>query len=131
MNFSPQEKKFLLSMEEARFATMGKKFPHVKPVSYVFLDDSIIITTDYKTKTFKNLKQNPMAAISIDVYNPGAHKAVLVQGEIKIIDDGPEFKKIYDVFFKKFEWVRREPWKEKEAPFLKLLIITKKSWGLS
>ena len=72
-----------------------------------------------------------MAAVSIDVYNPGAHKAILVQGEIKIIDEGPEFKRIYDVFFKKFEWVRREPWKEKEAPFLKLSTITKISWGLS
>ncbi|MFM7796457.1 MAG: pyridoxamine 5'-phosphate oxidase family protein, partial [Candidatus Nitrosotenuis sp.] len=94
MNFSLQEKEFLSSMEESRFSTMGKKFPHVKPVSYVFLDNSIIIATDYKTKTFKNLKQNPMAAVSIDVYNPGAHKAILVQGEIKIIDEGPEFKRI-------------------------------------
>jgi len=56
---------------------------------------------------------------------------VIAQGEIKIIEHGPEFKKIYEKFFEKFEWVRRDPWKEDEAPFLKLIPITKASWGLS
>ena len=131
MNFSPQEKKFLQSIEEARFATVNNSIPHVKPVSFVFQDDSFYIATDYKTRTYKNAKQNPKAAISVDIYKPGAHKAVLVQGKIKIIENGPEFEKIYKTFFEKFEWVRRDPWKQDEAPFLKLMPTTKTSWGLS
>lgn len=131
MNFTPKEKKFLESIEEARFATVNKNLPHVKPVSFIFADNSFYIATDYKTRTYKNVKKNPKAAISIDVYKPGGHKAVLVQGEIKIIENGSEFKKIYDKFFDKFEWVKRDPWKEDEAPFLKLLPITKVSWGLA
>lgn len=129
MNFSQKEESFLQSIEEARFATSGK-MPHVKPVSFIFEDDLFYIATDYKTRTYKNIKDNPKAAISVDIYKIGGHKAVLAQGEIKIIDEGPEFAKIYAKFFKKFEWVRRDPWKEKEAPFLKLVPKTKTSWGL-
>jgi nitroimidazol reductase NimA-like FMN-containing flavoprotein (pyridoxamine 5'-phosphate oxidase superfamily) len=129
LNFSPKEKAFLQSIEEARFATAGK-MPHVKPVSFIFEDDSFYIATDYKTRTYKNVKENPNAAISVDIYKIGGHKAVLAQGEIKMIEEGPEFTKIYAKFFERFEWVRRDPWKEKEAPFLKLVPKTKTSWGL-
>lgn len=129
MKFSDKEKKFLTSIEEARFATANKTMPHVKPVSFIFEGDSFYIATDYKTRTFKNVKENPNAAITVDVYKLGGHKAVLAQGKIKIIENGPEFKKIYTKFFEKFEWVRRDPWKEDEAPFLKLSPTTKTSWG--
>ena len=129
MNFSAREKEFLQSIEEARFATTND-LPHVKPVSFVFKDNLFYIATDYKTRTYKNVKENPTAAISVDIYKPGGHKAVLAQGKIEIIEKGKEFKEIYEVFFEKFEWVRRDPWKEEEAPFLKLIPVTKTSWGL-
>lgn len=131
MNFTTKEKKFLESIEEARFATTNKNMPHVKPVSFIFDDDSFYIATDYKTRTYKNVKQNPRAAISVDIYKPGGHRAVLVQGDIKIIENGTEFKKIYSKFFERFQWVRNDPWKEDEAPFLKLVPHTKTSWGLA
>ena len=131
MNFTVKEKKFLESIEEARFATTNKNMPHVKPVSFIFDDDSFYIATDYKTRTYQNVKQNPRAAISVDIYKPGGHKAVLAQGGIKIIENGSEFKKIYSKFFERFQWVRNDPWKEDEAPFLKLVPHTKTSWGLT
>lgn len=131
MKFTEKEKSFLGSIEEARFATVNDAMPHVKPVSFVFLDDAFYIATDYSTRTYKNVKKNPNAAISVDIYKPGAHKAVLAQGKIEIIESGPGFKKIYDVFFEKFEWVRKDPWKENEAPFLKLIPIKKTSWCLA
>jgi nitroimidazol reductase NimA-like FMN-containing flavoprotein (pyridoxamine 5'-phosphate oxidase superfamily) len=105
--------------------------PHVKPVSFIFSDDVFYIATDYSTRTYKNVKKNPRAAITVDIYKPGAHKAVLAQGKIEIIESGPEFKKIYAKFYDKFEWVRHDPWKEKEAPFLRLVSIKKTSWGLA
>lgn len=130
MKFTDKEKKFLASIEEARFATVNKDMPHVKPVSFIFADDAFFIATDYKTRTWQNIKKNPKAAITVDVYKPGGHKAVLAQGRVEIIESGPEFQKIYKKFFDKFEWVRRDPWKEGEAPFLKLIPTTKVSWGL-
>ena len=51
--------------------------------------------------------------------------------DLTIIENGTEFKNLYDLFYKKFEWVRRDPWKEGEAPFLKIIPSGKTSWGLN
>lgn len=131
IKFSEKEKNFLTSVEEARLATANKSMPHVKPVSFIFENGAFFIATDYSTRTYKNIKENKKAAIAVDIYKIGGHRAVLVQGKVKIIEEGTEFKEIYAKFFEKFEWVRRDPWKDGEAPFLKISPLTKVSWGLT
>jgi len=128
--FTKIEEAFLQSIEEARIATSHADIPHVKPVSFIYNDNIIFIATDYKTRTFKNVKINPKASIVIDVYESGKHKAVCIQGKVEIIEKGHEFLQIYKMFEKKFAWVRNEPWKENEAPFLKIIAANKTSWGL-
>ena len=130
IEFSPKEIKFLQSLEESRLATCHDGIPHVKPVSYIFYQNSILIATDYKTRTYKNIQENPKTAIVIDVYKSGEHKAICIQGNTQIIEKGPEFQEIYKLFYAKFQWVRAEPWGEMEAPFLKIIPITKSSWGI-
>ena len=66
----------------------------------------------------------------IDIYKSGEHKAICIQGKTEIVETGPEFQKFYEIFYNKFQWVRKEPWKENEAPFLKIIPKTKISWGL-
>lgn len=129
--FSDTEMEFLQNLEEARIATVHDNIPHVKPVSFLVHSDSIYIATDYHTRTFKNIKENPNVAVSIDVYKSGGHKAVCVQGSVKIIENGKEFQKIYRMFHDKFAWVRNEPWDEDEAPFLQIIPKNKVNWGLS
>ncbi len=129
--FNQKEIEFLESHEECRFATSHDDIPHVKPVSYIFDKNEFVIATDYETRSFKNLKTNHHVALVIDVYKSGNHKAVVIQGKGKIIESGDEFKKNYQKFYDKFEWVRRDPWKENEAPFIKIIPITKTSWGLN
>jgi len=129
--FNQKEIEFLKSLEEARIATSHENIPHVKPVSFVFEDNTIIIATDYKTRTYTNIVSNPNVGIVIDIYKSGGHKAVCIQGKVDIVEKGPEFKKFYDIFHQKFDWVRRDPWKENEAPFLKINPKNKTSWGLS
>ncbi len=118
------------SLEEARIATSHADIPHVKPVSYIYHDNIFLIATDYKTRTFKNLKINPKVSLVIDVYAYGKHKAVCIQGMAEILEQGKEFLEIYKMFNKKFVWVKNDPWKEKEAPFLKIIVKNKVSWGL-
>jgi len=130
MKFNQKEIKFLEKLEEARIATSHDNIPHVKPVSFVFENNAIIIATDYDTRTFANIKSNPQTSIVIDIYKSGGHKAICIQGETKIIESGSEFKEFYNIFYKKFAWVRKDPWKEKEAPFLKIAPTNKVSWGL-
>jgi nitroimidazol reductase NimA-like FMN-containing flavoprotein (pyridoxamine 5'-phosphate oxidase superfamily) len=128
--FTSKEKKFLASLEEARIATVHDGIPHVKPVSYIFHSEIVLIATDYNTRTLKNLKNNPNVAVTIDVYKSGQHKAVCIQGTIEIVENGMEFQEIYKMFHEKFAWVRNEPWSENEAPFLKIIPKSKISWGL-
>jgi len=130
IGFTKVEEKFFQSIEEARIATSHADIPHVKPVSFIYHDSIILIATDYQTRTFKNVKTNPKASVAIDVYESGKHRAVCIQGKVEIIEKGQEFLQIYKKFEKKFAWVRNEPWKENEAPFLKIIVTNKTSWGL-
>lgn len=128
--FNQKEIDFLESLEEARIATSHNDIPHVKPVSFIFHENNILVATDYNTRTFSNIKDNQKVGIVIDIYKSGNHKAICIQGKAEIVENGTVFKKYYDIFYKKFEWVRRDPWDENEAPFLKIIPNNKVSWGL-
>ena len=130
IKFSDKETKFLETLEEARIATSHDNISHVKPVSFIFWKDLILVATDYKTRTFSNIKLNVNTSIVIDIYKSGNHKAICIQGKSEIIENGLEFREFYDIFYKKFQWVRKDPWKENEAPFLKIIPNNKVSWGL-
>jgi len=130
VSFSQKDIEFLNKMEECRVATSHENMPHVKPVSYLYEDGMILIATDYDTRMYKNLLENPKAAISIDIYKNKDHKAICIQGNVSIIENGDEFSRIYKKFHEKFEWVRTQPWVENEAPFIKITPIVKASWGL-
>ena len=130
IKFTIREIEFLQANEGCRVATCAKDVPHIAPVTYYFEDGHFYFATDYNTKKYSNLKKNNKIAISVDIYSPVKHKAVIVQGTTILIEKGPEFKRLYDIFYKKFVWVRETPWKEGEAPFVKITPKTKTSWGL-
>ena len=130
IKFTQKEIEFLDSLEEARLATCHDDIPHVKPVSFIYHQNTILIATDYKTRSFQNIRKNPLASVVIDLYRSGGHKAILLQGKVTVIDTGEEFNSIYKLFYKKFKWVRDDPWQQKEAPFLKIIPNNKTSWGI-
>ena len=129
--FNKKEQKFLLENEVCRVSTSHNEVPHVTPVAYIYEKDLLFFATDYETRKYKNLKVNNRIAASIDIYNSSIeNKAVLVQGTADIIEKGREFRNLYQKFYKKFEWVRKDPWKEGEAPFIKIKTFNNISWGL-
>ena len=131
VKFSKKEEKFLLENEVGRVATSHNDIPHITPVSYIYENNWFFIATDYDTRKYKNLKANKNIALAVDIYNSSVeNKAVVIQGTSHIIERGEEFKKLYQKFDKKFEWVRNDPWKEGEAPFIKVTPFSKISWGL-
>jgi len=130
IEFNQKEEGFLKSIEEARIATSHDNISHVKPVSFVYHDNLILVSTDYETRTYTNIKSNPHTSIVIDIYKSENHKAICIQGKAEIVENGSEFKKFYNIFYKKFEWVRKDPWNENEAPFLKIIPSNKVSWGI-
>jgi len=128
--FTKKEIEFLNSMEECRIATSHDNIPHVKPVSYIFDKGVFLIATDYGTKMYENCKVNPKVALSIDIYKHEGHKAILIQGNLRIVENGSEFAEIFKKFHDKLEWVRNEPWDENEAPFIVITPFSKTSWGI-
>ena len=130
VSFSQKEIGFLQEIEECRVATSHDDMPHVKPVSFIYENETILIATDYDTRMYKNLLENPKAAVSIDIYKNKDHKAICLQGKVVIIENGDEFSRIYKKFHERFEWVQSQPWEENEAPFIKIIPFSKSSWGL-
>ncbi|HEY7110797.1 MAG TPA: pyridoxamine 5'-phosphate oxidase family protein [Nitrososphaeraceae archaeon] len=131
VKFTEVERKFLVENEVCRVATMlPDNTPHIAPVCFVFLDKSFLFATDYNTRKYKNLKQNKNVALVVDIYNSPDNKAIVIRGIAKFIERGIAFKRIYDIFYGKFDWVRRDPWNEGEAPFVEIAPTHKSSWGL-
>ena len=126
-----KERKFLLENEVCRIATSHDDVPHVVPVAYIYDKDAITFVTDYGTRKYKNLEVNKNVSVVVDVYDhSGENKAIILQGKAVIIERGAEFKRLYQIFNKRFEWVRKNPWKEGEAPFARVDAFNKVSWGL-
>ena len=131
VKFTKSEVSFLLENVVCRVATSHNDIPHIVPVNYIHENNFIYFATDYGTKKYQNLQKNKRIAILVDVYNSSLNnKALVIQGTAELIERGDEFKRMYKIFEKKFEWVRNDPWKEGDAPFVKVQPAEKVSWGL-
>ncbi|HYA84836.1 MAG TPA: pyridoxamine 5'-phosphate oxidase family protein [Candidatus Bathyarchaeia archaeon] len=131
VRFTKKEVSFLLQNEICRVATSYNNIPHVVPVNYIYENSFLYFATDYSTRKYRNLQKNKKIALTIDVYNSSLNNiAVIIQGLSELIERGEEFKRLYKIFERKFEWVRNDPWQEGEAPFIKVHPVNKVSWGL-
>ena len=129
VKLSPTEIDFLKRNEMCRFGTASRTGePHLVPVSYVWDDNHAYIVTDYGTRKLKNLRENPQAAVLVD--SGGTRKLILISGPVEIIEKGKEYQRLYRLFYSRLDWVKRDPWKEGEAPFIKITPTFKAGWGL-
>lgn len=127
---TPNEIKFIKENEYCRLATSFKDNPHVVPVSYIYEDKFFYISTDYNTKKLFNIKRNPNVSLTIDNHRSKLKQGITINGVVRIIDMGPIYNDIYQIFYNKFEWVRLEPWTEGEAPFLEITPCASASWRI-
>ncbi len=128
--FNQSEIDFLSANEACRIATCHDGIPHVVPVSYIFENGLFFIATDYETRKYENIKHNKTVALVVDIYSSVGNSAVFIQGTAETIESGDEFLRLYKKFHDRFEWVRQDPWKEGEAPFVRITPTNKTSWGL-
>ena len=120
---------FLKANELCRLATVSADcIPQVTPVIYAMDGESIVVATDYGTKKLKNLRANPKVSLVVDKYHP--NKGVVIQGDCVIYEQGKEYLHLLKILFSKFEYYRKNPWKEGEAPILQIIPEKVKSWGL-
>ncbi len=101
---------------------------HIVPVSYVWHEGVVFIVTDYGTRKLRNLRENPHAAVLVDTN--ATRKAIMISGTTQLIEKGEEYRRIYKLFHSRLSWVKRDPWKEGEAPFVKITPTFKTHWGV-
>jgi nitroimidazol reductase NimA-like FMN-containing flavoprotein (pyridoxamine 5'-phosphate oxidase superfamily) len=102
----------------------------VTPVSYVFNDGKFYFATDYNTVKYANLKKNNRISLVVDTVQNNKNIAIVTMGIAKLIHSGKKFENLYDLFYDRFEWVREDPWKQGEAPFVMVIPKSKVSWGI-
>lgn len=130
VKFSRPETDYLVENEVCRVATCKNDVPHVVPVSYIFKEGLFYFAADYGTKKLKNIMANDRVALTVDTYSATGNKAICIQGRAQLVETGSEFTSLYDIFYRRFEWVRDDPWKPGEAPFVKVIPFAKVSWGI-
>ncbi|HKT21945.1 MAG TPA: pyridoxamine 5'-phosphate oxidase family protein [Nitrososphaerales archaeon] len=124
---APKQLAFLKAHEVCRLATASKDArPHVVPVIYALDGEDVIVAIDYGTKKLRNLRENNSVALVVDEYRP--NKAVMVEGECEILERGKEYLRLMRVLFDRFEYYRKNPWKEGESPILRIRPVKAVSW---
>jgi PPOX class probable F420-dependent enzyme len=122
-----KELAFLKRHELCRLATATKDAkPHVVPVIYALDGENIVIAVDYGTKKLRNLKENKRVALVVDEYRP--NHAVMVEGDCEILERGKEYLRLLQILFDRFEYYRKNPWDEGEAPILKVKPVKAAMW---
>jgi len=123
----PEELEFLKKHELCRLATVSKDgWPQVTPVIYAVDGESLVIATDYGTRKPKNILNNPKVAVVIDEFRP--NRGIMIQGKCQVFERGREYMRLLGILFDKFEYYRNNPWKEGEAPILKIIPTRVTSW---
>ena len=130
VKFNVEEKAFLTSNECCRIASCHNNIPHVVPVSYIFEDELFYFASDYNTTKYRNIVKNNLVALVIDVYRSIGNKAVCIQGKSDIIESGEEFSRLYEIFYKRFEWVKIDCGKKMRYYYQGNIPTNKTSWGL-
>ncbi len=123
------DRDFLASHELCRLATASRDGrPHVVPVIYAMDADDIIIAIDYGTKKLKNLRENKHVALVADDYDTDSHGGVMIEGTSEILERGKEYIRLLQILFDRFEYYRKNPWKEGESPIVRVRPTKVASW---
>jgi PPOX class probable F420-dependent enzyme len=97
---TPAARAFCERSRVARLATADAKgVPHLVPVCYAIVDDSLYVTidekpkrTDIPLKRLRNIAENPEVAVTVDRWDEDWRRLawVMLRGRAEILPDGEE-----------------------------------------
>jgi PPOX class probable F420-dependent enzyme len=94
-----RQRSFVMAQRVARLASADAAgSPHVVPICYALIGDTVYFTIDAKPKKgaklkrLANLRANPRAAVVVDRYDEDWSRLgwVMLRGAAEILDSGPE-----------------------------------------
>ncbi len=117
-----------------RVATVGPDgVPHVVPVCHVVLDGRIYFASDADARKVHNLRAHPEVAVTVDLYTEdwGRLVGILVQGRARVIDRGPEFRRVRRALYEKYpQYPEEAAIEEGESVVVEITPARLSSWGL-
>ena len=135
---SDRERQFLTEARIAHLATADRgAIPHVVPVCFAIVGDSLYITIDAKPKRragtalkrLKNIAENPTVAIVVDRYDEDWSRLgwVMLYGRAQILNSGMEHDDAQAVLRSRYRQL--EPMLIAEYPVIAVRIERATSWG--
>lgn len=110
------QRHFLNAGRVAHLATANARgVPHVVPVCYALIDETIYITIDEKPKQrgrplkrLRNIAENPAAAVTVDRWDEDWSRLawVMLHGDAEILERGREHDAAQDVLREKYQQYR-------------------------
>jgi PPOX class probable F420-dependent enzyme len=132
-----QMRAFCESCRVARLATVDAKgVPHLVPVCYAIIDDSLYITidekpkrTDIPLKRLRNIAENPQIAVTMDRWDEDwSHLAwVMLHGRAEILIDGAEHDQAQQQLRERYPQYRKMDLAP--LPVIAMRIARASAWG--
>jgi nitroimidazol reductase NimA-like FMN-containing flavoprotein (pyridoxamine 5'-phosphate oxidase superfamily) len=124
--------RFLQAAPIIRVATVNRRGqPHVTPVCHVEFKGRIYWASDPDTAKVANLSRRRTVALVADIYKAGWRDmgGVMAQGRAKLIREGPLFRRIRGLLYRKFKVYRSNaPFEERESVIIEVTPSCLISW---
>ncbi|PSN83798.1 hypothetical protein B9Q11_01010 [Candidatus Marsarchaeota G2 archaeon ECH_B_SAG-F08] len=121
--FNDDEMKLILSKDICRLSSLSANgWPHVVPVSYLYINRKFYVPSHKRAKKVKNLKRNSKATIVID--DEQTEVGLMIECDARILEDNEAY-----TIKRYMESVKG--WKNDEnAVIIELTPVRKASWSL-
>jgi PPOX class probable F420-dependent enzyme len=119
----------------ARLATVGANGqPHVVPICFALDRDTLYTAVDEKPKRTKRLKRlenvrrDPKVSVLVDRYEEDWSRLwwVRLDGEARVLDEGPEREEAVALLLEKYEQYRLQP---PTGPVIAIAIAHSRAWA--
>ena len=135
---SDHERRFLLRRRVGHLATADNRaVPHVAPVCFAILQDTLYITIDEKPKRVagpalkrvRNIERNPMVAVVVDRYDEDWTRLgwVMLHGRAEILRAGTEHDRAQELLRNRYRQLAAMQIAELPVIAVRLQRVT--SWG--
>jgi PPOX class probable F420-dependent enzyme len=135
---SDHERRFLLTRRVGHLATADiSAIPHVVPVCFAILQDTLYITIDEKPKRVgglalkrvRNIERNPMVAITVDRYDEDWTRLgwVMLRGRAEILRAGAEHDRAQELLRARYRQLAAMQIADRPVIAVRLERVT--SWG--
>ncbi len=117
-----------------RVATVSKAgIPHLVPVCHVLSDGKIYFGSEKDARKVLNLRANLRVTVTVDCYSDdwATLKGIMVQGTAKLIEKGPQFRKIRTLLYKKYpQYPDEAALEESDSVIVEVTPTRVFSWGV-